>query len=178
MIRNGASLCDLLMPLSCWGDIYCRMSVEYWTDGEKKYTFDEVMADVQSYDGDVFIGADSQQHSQRRVFTRVICLYNAEKRKGGRYYYQKIFLQESDFESLMTQLSEEAENALQLAMRIQEYNPSVKIEIHLDCSPAGSGHGSSRFADMLQGWVTSMGFDCKIKPDGWAACAVADRHSK
>ena len=154
------------------------MTKHAWTDGESEFTFEEVMEDVRSYDGSVFIGADSQLHSSRRIFTRVICLYNEERKKGGRYYYQRISLSGPEFNNLMTQLSEETDKALELAMSIQEYNPHVKIEIHLDCSPAESGHQSSRYADMLQGWVTSLGFDCKIKPDGWAACSVADRHSK
>ena len=154
------------------------MSTKLWTNGEFEFTFEEVMKDVKNFDGSIFIGVDSQQHANRRIFTKAICLYNEQKRKGGRYYYQRVSLSESDFQNLMTQLSEETDNALDLAMKIKNYNPNVKIEIHLDCSPADSSHRSGRYADMLKGWVSSMGFDCKIKPDGWAACSVADRHSK
>jgi len=154
------------------------MASELWTDGESKYTFEEVLEDVKDFNGSIFVGTDSQLHTRRRIFTCVICLYNEEMKKGGRYYYQRVSRPAPPRENLMNQLSEETNKALELASMIQEYHPNVRMEIHLDCSPSDAGASSSRYADMLQGWVASMGFDCKIKPDGWAACSIADRHSK
>ena len=62
---------------------------------------------------------------------------------------------------------------------INQYGiPRNKIELHLDVSPIESKTKTSKFSDMLKGYVNGAGFVCKIKPDAWASQSVADRHSK
>ena len=55
---------------------------------------------------------------------------------------------------------------------------SEDIELHIDVSPFQSKTATSKFSDMLRGYVTGAGFECKLKPDAWASQSVADKHSK
>ena len=57
------------------------------------------------------------------------------------------------------------------------FDPS-KLELHLDISPFSAGNATSRFSDMLKGYVQGYGLNCKIKPNAWASQSIADRHSK
>ena len=52
------------------------------------------------------------------------------------------------------------------------------IELHLDVSPFAAKEGTSKFSEMLKGYVQGYGFECKLKPNAWASQSVADRHSK
>ena len=55
---------------------------------------------------------------------------------------------------------------------------SENIDLHIDVSPFNLKNGTSKFSDMLKGYVAGAGFECRIKPDAWASQTVADRHSK
>jgi predicted RNase H-related nuclease YkuK (DUF458 family) len=70
----------------------------------------------------------------------------------------------------------EAYRSIEAAM---DLDPIVKtkISIHLDI---GSSHRSKTrmYQQELQYLVSSQGYECKIKPDSWAAGGVADRVSK
>ena len=63
-------------------------------------------------------------------------------------------------------------------MKILELYPEAKIELHLDVSNTNKESKTSKFADMLIGYAKGSGFDCKIKPEAFAAYCVADKHSK
>ena len=52
------------------------------------------------------------------------------------------------------------------------------IELHLDVSPFSANNGTSKFSEMLRGYVVGFGLDCKLKPNAWAGQTVADKHSK
>ena len=62
---------------------------------------------------------------------------------------------------------------------MNEYNfdPDT-IELHLDVSPFGLNNGTSKYSDMLKGYVQGYGIDYRLKPDAWASQTVADKHSK
>jgi predicted RNase H-related nuclease YkuK (DUF458 family) len=44
--------------------------------------------------------------------------------------------------------------------------------------PFNLKNATSKFSDMLKGYVAGAGFECRIKPDAWASQSIADRHSK
>ena len=52
------------------------------------------------------------------------------------------------------------------------------IELHLDVSPFSAGNATSKFSDMLKGYVQGYGLDYRLKPDAWASQSIADKHSK
>ena len=57
------------------------------------------------------------------------------------------------------------------------FEPST-IELHLDVSPFNLNNGTSKYSDMLKGYVQGFGLDYRLKPDAWASQTIADRHSK
>ena len=60
---------------------------------------------------------------------------------------------------------------------IQEKIKKVNIEIHVDVN-CDSNHMSSRYKNMLVGYVTGCGFDCKVKPESFVASSIADVHTR
>ena len=72
----------------------------------------------------------------------------------------------------------EAEQTIYLAQKISEQIKNVKLELHLDVSNTDKGEGTSYLAKMLIGYVNGSGFECKVKPDAFAAASIADKHSK
>ena len=64
-------------------------------------------------------------------------------------------------------------------MLMEEYNFNpANIELHLDVSPFSAGNATSKFSDMLKGYVQGYGFDYRLKPEAWASQSIADKHSK
>jgi len=65
------------------------------------------------------------------------------------------------------------------SLLMDEYGfDASSIELHLDVSPLGLNNGTSRYSDMLRGYVQGFGIDYRLKPDAWASQTVADKHSK
>jgi len=62
-------------------------------------------------------------------------------------------------------------------MELSAIFPSENIEIHLDVN-SKKGNVSYTLADQLSGYAKSAGFECKVKPDSWAASGVADCHTR
>ena len=52
------------------------------------------------------------------------------------------------------------------------------IELHLDVSPFAANNGTSKYSDMLKGYVQGYGVNYRLKPDAWASQTIADKHSK
>ena len=52
------------------------------------------------------------------------------------------------------------------------------IEVHVDGSPFEAKGATSKFSEMLKGYVAGAGYLCRLKPYAWASQSVADRHSK
>jgi len=127
--------------------------------------------------GKVFIGSDSFVDKKNYILSSVICLYNEEQRAGGVYFYSKEHLPRKDFLTLTQRLIHETTNSIELGMGISESIPNVKLELHLDINSDRKA-ASNKLADSLSGYVKASGFDCKIKPEAWAASTIADKHSK
>lgn len=78
----------------------------------------------------------------------------------------------------MQRILAEVQKSVELGLKLLELIPVLDIEIHLDVSASDKNNGTSKFADMLTGYATGAGFNCKIKPNAYAATSVADKHSK
>ena len=85
-----------------------------------------------------------------------------------------------NYPDLLTRISEETRRSIELAefIAMKTNCDPQSIELHLDISPTETNHATSRFSDMLKGYVAGCGFPCKVKPNAWASQSVADRHSK
>jgi len=126
----------------------------------------------------LFIGSDSFISKQKICFATALCLHGGEM--GGRYFFFKDFVPKNQYSNLVSRITEETRRSVEIAaMLMDEYHfdPS-SIELHLDVSPFGTNNGTSKYSDMLKGYVQGFGVDYRLKPDAWASQTIADKHSK
>ena len=126
----------------------------------------------------IYIGSDSFTSQDKVCFASTICLHGPSL--GGRYFFFKEFEKSNNFIQLVTRITEETRRSVEIAsLFMDEYNfdPS-SIELHLDVSPFGANNGTSKYSDMLKGYVQGFGVDYRLKPDAWASQTIADKHSK
>ena len=111
-------------------------------------------------------------------FASAICLHGGNQ--GGRYFFYKQFVPKFQFSQLVVRITEETRRSVEIAcLLMDEYGVVPQnIELHLDVSPFGSNNGTSRYSDMLKGYVQGFGVDYRLKPDAWASQTIADKHSK
>jgi len=126
----------------------------------------------------IFIGSDSFISRDKVCFASAVCLHGGEE--GGRYFFFKDFLPKLQYSQLVIRITEETRRSVEIAcLFMDEYGIDPQnIELHLDVSPFGANNGTSRYSDMLKGYVQGFGVDYRLKPDAWASQTIADKHSK
>jgi predicted RNase H-related nuclease YkuK (DUF458 family) len=157
------------------------LNVDWNTGSHTTKSFEEVVEIVKTYISNgakIFIGSDSFKTSKKITFASAICLYGKES--PSRYFFIKENVDKRHFNNLASRITEEARRSIEIAELLLSFDKinTHNIEIHLDVSPMHLNNGTSKFSDMLRGYVTGYGIQCKIKPNAWASQAVADRHSK
>tara|TARA_B100000214_G_scaffold274245_1_gene204396 strand:- start:13664 stop:14146 length:483 start_codon:yes stop_codon:yes gene_type:complete len=159
----------------------CLYKQSYWFSGSgQSVDFDQVidvtLRSIKS-ESKIFIGTDSFVSKKKVTFATAICLHG-----GGisRYFFFKNNHNSKNFKNLISRITEEAKISIDLAELLISKHGINKgsIELHLDVSPKHLNNGTSRFSDMLKGYVSGYNLECKLKPDAWASQTVADRHSK
>ena len=74
--------------------------------------------------------------------------------------------------TIMTSLVEELEKE-----EYREIRNKLSLAIHVDAS--WNDHGKTKeLIPGLIGWIRACGYDCKVKPESYAASSIADRISK
>jgi len=160
----------------------CSLRSLNWLSGSgNKTSFEEIiqiLKDSINKGSKIFIGSDSYINKRKVNFATALCLYGGESL--NRYFFAREHLPEKSFKVLVTRITEEVRRSVELAEYIMNnYNvDSDKIELHIDVSPFYMKNGTSKFCDMLRGYVTGAGFECRVKPQAWASQSVADKHSK
>ena len=126
----------------------------------------------------IFIGSDSFISKNKVCFASAVCLHGGEE--NGRYFFYKEFLPKQQFTQLVARITEETRRSVEIAcLFMDEYGVDPQnIELHLDVSPFGANNGTSKYSDMLKGYVQGFGVDYRLKPDAWASQTIADKHSK
>ena len=126
----------------------------------------------------LFIGSDSFISKQKICFATALCLHGGEM--GGRYFFFKDFIPKNQYSNLVSRITEETRRSVEIAaMLMDEYSfDPLTIELHLDVSPFGANNGTSKYSEMLKGYVHGFGIDYRLKPDAWASQTIADKHSK
>jgi predicted RNase H-related nuclease YkuK (DUF458 family) len=61
-----------------------------------------------------------------------------------------------------------------VADQIRQLRPNLKINVHADIGSCPASR-SNKFAKLAENYIKGMGFSSAIKPDAWAAAAVADK---
>tara|TARA_R100001510_G_C7651522_1_gene209211 strand:+ start:1605 stop:2087 length:483 start_codon:yes stop_codon:yes gene_type:complete len=158
-----------------------RLDNKLWTTGSgEKLRFNKVEAIVSSHhkkERKIFIGSDSFIKNKKICFVTAICLL---KKGSNRYFYYRENVSLSQYRNLPTRITEEVRRSIEIAEHfVTNYKiPAETFELHLDVSPSAEKNETSRFSEMLKGYVQGYGLSCKLKPNAWASQSVADRHSK
>lgn len=146
-------------------------------------SLEEVMAQIQSYiqedrasDYKIIIGTDSQTRDDETTFVTAIIIQRLGK--GANFFYTKF--RHPAMKDLRYRIYRETEYSLQCVELIKEqgffsFSVDVPMEIHLDVGQQGE---TRKLIQEVVGWVTSVGYTAKIKPESYAASAVADRFTK
>ena len=126
----------------------------------------------------IFIGSDSFISREKVCFASALCLHGGDN--GGRYFFYKDFLPKMKYKQLVARITEETRRSVEIAcLLMDEYGVnSQSIELHLDVSPFGTNNGTSKYSDMLKGYVQGFGVGYRLKPNAWASQTIADKHSK
>ncbi|MBT7243789.1 MAG: hypothetical protein HN879_10280 [Flavobacteriaceae bacterium] len=160
----------------------CELLRLNWVSGSgKKTNFKEIikiLKDSIKKGSKVFIGSDSFTTKNKVNFASAICLYGGQA--PSRYFFAREYLPQDNFNALVTRITEEVRRSVELAEHIMTNHDvnSDNIELHIDVSPFHMKNGTSKYCDMLKGYVTGAGFECRVKPQAWASQSVADKHSK
>ena len=126
----------------------------------------------------IFIGTDSFASNSKVCFASAVCLHGGDK--NGRYFFFKDFVPKVNYSQLVTRITEETRRSVEIAcLFMNEYGIEPEnIELHLDVSPFSANNGTSKYSDMLKGYVQGFGVDYRLKPEAWASQTIADKHSK
>lgn len=158
-----------------------------WKDGDGKRVDDETLytwinSSKNKLEGDceLIVGVDSHLHGIAYRFITVICLYR--KGRGGFYYYNISEQHRKEFRGtypvrVKARMFHETTLAIEVATEIQE-KTGLSPVIHLDASPPSAGELTSMFSDELKGYVVASGFEAVLKPWGFVASGIANKHSK
>ena len=153
-----------------------------WKTGKKKkIEFDKIINILEevskSKDHKIIVGTDSVRLGEDFVFANAICVLNNNSFYDRKYFYNRLKEKSESFGNLYDRLLKETSDSIDIACLIKENIKSVNIEIHVDVN-CDSSHMSSRYRNMLVGYVTGCGFLCKVKPDSFVASGIADIHTK
>jgi len=113
---------------------------------------------------DVHVGTDSLQAGKSTFFVTVCVVLNPPK--GGRVAYTRTVVPR--ISSLRERLSKEVWMSVELGLQF-----SALPTVHIDANP-NERHMSSKYLQELVGMVVGQGFECRYKPDSWAATHAAD----
>ena len=126
----------------------------------------------------LFIGTDSFISNDKITFASALCIYGESK--SSFYFFSREKVEKRKYLPLVSRITEEVRRTIELADYFQTFESicSNNIEVHVDASPFSSKNGTSKFSEMLKGYVHGAGYVCKLKPHAWASQSVADKHSK
>lgn len=152
--------------------------------------YDEITKEVNSTDtngGVVFayIGCDGQNLGKSHTsFVQCVALHKFDASgigKGGRVYYIRHL--EKRYFNRQQRLLREAEISVNLAQKLEPLftELDVPFEVHADVNSVpgkNKENKSNEVHDAVKGWIESMGWVCRTKPQAFVASIVADRHTR
>ena len=152
-----------------------------WKNGRKEeVNIEEILVILKkvskSSNHKIIIGSDSVKLGYNFIFTKAICVMN-EDYYDRRYFYCRTKVKDDSYLDLSKRLLKETTDSLDLAIQIRETLSNVNIEIHADVNP-DSKHLSSKYKNMISGYISGCGFDVKVKPLSFVASSIADQHTR
>lgn len=124
----------------------------------------------------IVIGTDSQTNQKWTQYVTALILHRSGK--GARFFCYK--RKEHAVHHLHHRIYKETEQSLKLMEKLKEHGVTEiladwPVEVHLDIGKNGE---TRKLIQEVVGWVTSVGYVAKIKPDAYGASAVADKYTK
>lgn len=122
-------------------------------------------------DTDVYVGTDSQVHSNYTRYVTVVCMHDSQY--GGAhvvYHGNNIYRQEKE---LFNRLWEEVVATVEVANRIRQ-EANIDVNTHFDINP-NDQYRSHVTYKAARGFAENAGFNFCVKPEAWAATCAADR---
>lgn len=117
----------------------------------------------------IYVGTDSQNYGGYSHYaTAVVLRYN---QRGGHVLYQKIKVPR--IRDHWTRLWNECQYSLDVALWLKENSPIQVEVIELDFNSVKLTE-SHKLVSATKGYVQSMGFNVRLKPDEMIACKAAD----
>lgn len=153
-----------------------------------KLSLQEVVEDISTYLHEdpqsyyrLVIGSDSQERrlgSEKKAnYITAVVVHRVGR--GGRYYWkngtnERVFnLRQKIYRE--TQLSiETAQHVVPFIREKLNGSHNWELEIHIDVGEAGD---TREMIKEVVGMVTGSGYTARTKPDSYAACTVADKHT-
>jgi predicted RNase H-related nuclease YkuK (DUF458 family) len=122
------------------------------------------------------IGTDS--HTNRQYTMMVSALIIHRTGRGARFFYRKS--KSRPLFDLRQRIYRETELSLELVdllnrKGLTELTSKWPLEIHIDIGQQGD---TKVLIHEIKGWVTSVGYEARIKPFSYGASAVADRFAE
>ena len=141
-------------------------------DGKREVNLDDFVA--RHLDDLFFIGTDSQTEKGKCTLTTALIAYRWGTGGSIIIHTQRV----PSFASLRQKLIAEAMRSLETAWYVNPKIPNENVlVIHVDVNSSLKWK-SGQYRDELVGMIMAQGFDCKCKPDAWAASSVSDRKCK
>ena len=125
----------------------------------------------------IIVGTDSVKSGEKFVFANAICIINDNSFYDRRFFYNKRKVCDDTYYDLSKRLLRETTESVDIAFNIRQKINDVNIEIHADVN-TDEQHKSSKYENMIKGYITGCGFECKVKPDSFVASGIADVYTK
>lgn len=119
-------------------------------------------------DARIYIGSDSKQWRNMVIFGLVVAIHYPGS-GGASCYAKKIRIPK--VMALTERLLKETELAVNLSMELQDILHDRLFEIHLDINPDQNFKSNQVMATAV-GWIESLGWAYRIKPDCYGAYAA------
>lgn len=118
----------------------------------------------------IYIGCDSKNKKKHTTLALVVVIHH-DSSKGGKIYFESI--RSTKIKNLKQRLMKEVELSVAACFEILDVIGERKFEVHLDVN-SDPKYKSNIICKEAIGYVESQGFDCKIKPEAFAASYCAD----
>ena len=144
-------------------------------------TFDEMFIIIKAFIKErpdleyrISVGTDSQNSDLTKTI-RVVAVHRIGS--GGIFFFEekKIKKITDIYQKLFYETNSSLDLAAKLSDKFKHENFNYKISIHVD---AGDNGPTSKIIPEISAWIRSCGFDCKTKPESYAASSIANKYSK
>ena len=142
---------------------------------------------------EIYIGTDSKNKRKHTTFASVVCFLHpskgvhiifkrtrVKKIKRNRSDYVEVkdssdaaFIKKYWKSTLFPRMWAEVQDSAELALYLKDYVLNREIIVDLDLNP-DKLHESNIAHDSGMGYMTSLGFKTRSKPDSWASSSAAD----